>query len=132
MLSAALLWTSLADVLADHSFPFSLSFQDVLHRVSRGPITAAVRSDEMRLPLDLLAGVGDSNGKAAIAHYRKIDHIVAHKGSLRLAQSFLPEDILEYSQLVLNSLVNVIHLKVAGAQGHGFGNALCDQAGFNT
>src|SRR5438552_18741155 len=90
-----------------------------------------MRSDKMRLPLDLLAGVGDSNGKAAIAHYRKIDHIVAHKGSLRLAQSFLPEDLLEYSQLVLNALVNVLHLKVAGAQGHGFGNALCDQAGVN-
>src|SRR3989442_15409488 len=120
MLSDALLRTPLADVLADHSFPFSLSFQDVLHRVSRGPITAAVRSDEMCLPLDFFAGVGDSNGKAAIAHYRKIDHIVAHKGSFRRAQSFLPEDLLEYSQFVLNPLVNVVHLKVAGTQGHGF------------
>src|SRR5712691_325068 len=120
MLSAALLWTSLADVLADHSFPFSLSFQDVLHRVSRGPITAAVRSDEMCLPLDFVAGVGDSNGKAAIAHYREIDHIVAHKGSFRRAQSFLPQDLLEYGQLVLNPLMHLVNPEIAGAQGHGF------------
>src|SRR5437867_13376305 len=106
MLRAVFLRTSLADVLADHSFPFSLSFQDVLDHVSRGPLTAAGGSDEMRLPLDLLAGVGDSNGEAAIAHYRKIDHIVAHKCSLRRAQAFLPTDLIEYRLLVLAYLAN--------------------------
>ncbi len=101
------LGTAFADVFADDSLPFPLRFEDVFDRISRGAVTTTVRGDEVCLPLDLFASVGDGNGEAAVPHYRKVDNIVADEGSFVGPDSLLAENLFEYCELVLDALVSL-------------------------
>src|ERR1039458_4200387 len=66
------------DALLQHS----LGFENELDRVARCAVPALVRSHVMRLGLYLRPSIGHGHGKSAYAHYRQIDHIVAHISNL--------------------------------------------------
>ena len=64
--------------------------------------------------LDLAAGVGDCDGKSAVAHYRKIDHVVSDEGNLAGAKSVFIQYFTEGLQLVLAALTDVFQPEIAG------------------
>ena len=71
------------------------------------------------------------NGQAAGAHGGQIDYIVADERGFFRFETFPAQNVLQAGAFVLNALMNVFQLQVAGTQGHGFGDALGDQAGFD-
>lgn len=78
--------------------------------------------------LDLAAGVRHRDGKAAVAHYRKIDHVVPDEGNLAGAESLFIQDFTECLQLVLDTLMNVLQFEITGSESHRLGVAPGDQA----
>ena len=78
-----------------HSFENSFRFQNELDRVAASAITARVRRDVVRLGLHLLPRIGHSHGKPALAHHRKVDHVVAHIGDFIQRDAFLLHDFAE-------------------------------------
>ncbi len=76
-------------------------------------VPAAMFGDIVRVSLYFLAGVGHSNREPTIPHHRQINHIVSYKTCFRCGEFFLRQNLAEGSQLVLNSLTNVVELKIA-------------------
>ena len=104
--------------------------------------------DIVGFPLYFSSRVVHRNGQAAGAHGGQINYIIADTGHAdstgRSAETknqglrgffrfetFPAQNFLQAGAFVLNALMNMFQLQVAGTQGHGFGDALGDQAGFD-
>jgi len=121
------------DVLLHCLFPLSLRLQNKFDHVPQRPITPGVRGDVMGGLFYLAASISHGHGKTAIAHHSKIDYVVPDEGNFAGAKSFRAENFAKGFQLVPNALVDLLQLKIAGAQGHGFriapGDESCLDAG---
>lgn len=126
-----LLRASVRDVILDYALPFPLGLQDVLDGVPGGAVASGMRCDPVGFNFDFRARVLHRDREAAIAHHGQVDNVVAHKGCLGGGDSLLLDDLPEDGQFVLFSLVHVVDLQVARAQGHGFRNAFRDEPDFD-
>ena len=83
----------------------------------------------MSLSLYLSTGVLGGNRKSGVAHRWKIDDVVADKCGFVQSQARLPDDLLECTSLVVDTLEHEFELQVAGAESDGFRKALRDEPG---
>jgi hypothetical protein len=81
----------------------------------------------MRVRFDFSARVGHGDCQAAVPHHRQINYVVPYECGFAGIQSSLTQYLFEHGQLAPNSLVNVIQLRIASAEGHGFRDPLRDQ-----
>ena len=109
-----------------------MRFEYVLDRVAQSPFAASIWGDVMRAFLDLAAGVGHGDGKAAILHWREVDHIIAHEGGSAGVDSFLVDDFTESGELIGNALVDVFQPEVPRPERHRLGIAAGDEPGLET
>jgi hypothetical protein len=116
----AVLRTSLADVLADYLLPLALGLQDVLNRVAQSAVASCVGRNIVSLFPNLIARIGDGNGKSTVSHDRKINHVVSDISGFVRTEALLANYFFENRQLILNTLMHVIQLQVASAQSDGF------------
>jgi hypothetical protein len=118
------LGTTLSDVLVDYALPFALC-------IAQGAVATLVWRDRVGFPLHFSSRVFHRNGQAAGAHGGQINYIVADERGFFRFEPFPAQNFLQAGAFILNDLMNVFQLQVAGTQGHGFGDALGDQAGFD-
>jgi hypothetical protein len=82
-------------------------------------------------PLHFSSRVFHRDGQAAGAQGGQINYIVTDERGFFRFETFPAQTFLQAGAFVLNALMNVFQFQVAGTQGHGFGDALGDQAGFD-
>ena len=80
---------------------------------------------------DLGSGVLYSDGQASGAHCREIDDVIADECGFFELQSCIFHDFFERGALVLDALTDLFKLQIAGAESHGFGDALGDKSGLD-
>src|SRR5579864_465291 len=90
-------WTSLADVVSDDFLPLALSFQDKFDRIAQRSVSAGMFGDVMGIAPDLIACIGDGDGKAAIPHDWQVDDIISDERSFRGGEVRLLENFFERS-----------------------------------
>lgn len=119
----------LADVLLHDFLPPSLGFQDELDCVAQGAFAAGVRRDVVGFFFHFGAGVFDSDGQASGAHGGEIDDVVADERGFFQLETFLFDYLFQTCALVLNALMDVLNLQVAGPESNRFGGAPGDESG---
>ena len=77
-----------------------------------------MRRNVVRRPFHFQTRILHRNRQPAKAHYRQINHVIAHKRHLLRAKLFLPQNFLERRPLVMNPLAHLLHLQIPPPQRH--------------
>lgn len=102
--------TSFVDVFAYRLLPSPLRLQNVLDGIAGRTITSCVLGHHIRLRFHLSRRIRNRNRQAAVAHYWKIDQVVADKCRLGGRQLFLLKNFFETGELVPDPLVNIVRV----------------------
>src|SRR5215472_10703725 len=88
-----------------------------------------MRRGVLGLLLHLGAGVRHCDGEPCQSHSGKVDDVVAHKGTFVRGNSGLTDNLLKRGTFVVAALMNKLQFQIAGPEGNGFGEALCNKPG---
>ena len=102
--------------------------QDEVDGVAAGSLASGVGCDVVRGGLGLLAGVCGGDGEAYFAHHGEVDDVIADVGDLVEGAAFFRDDLVERVDFVGLTLIDVVDLEVAGADGDYLRVALGDPA----
>ena len=97
-----------------------MRLEDVFDCVAESAVAAAVRRDVVSIAFDLIAGVGHGDRQATVPHHRKINHVIANECGFRGLDPFLTNYFAKDGELILDALVNMFQLQIAGAKSDGF------------
>ena len=122
---------AVGDVGLDAAGERALRLEDVFDGVADGALAAAMVGDDVGFVFDVLAGVGDGEGEAAVAHDGKVDDVIADEGGFFGLEIFLRQNFAEGGEFVGRSLVDVLDFQVAGAEADGLRDALGDDSGLD-
>lgn len=123
--------SAVGDVGVHTSGEQALSFEDVFDGIADGTFAAAMVGDDVGFILDVLAGVGDGEGEAAVAHDGEVDNVIADECGFFGLEIFFLQNFAEGGEFVGRSLVDVLDLQVTGAEADGFRDALGDDSGLD-
>ena len=82
---------------------------------------ARIRRNVVGDGFNLFSGVGGGDGKAALAHDRQVDDVVADIGELVDGVAGFAEDFFDGVHLVRLALIDELELEIVGANSHGLG-----------